>query len=40
MDHDALGDAATAAGLLQAAWGTTANSTAEYASHGASGKLI
>jgi len=40
MDHDALGDAATAAGLLQVAWGTTANSTAVYASHGASGNLI
>ena len=40
MDHDALGDAATAAGLLQAAWGTTANSTAVFASSAATGNLI
>ena len=40
MDHDALGDADTTAGLLQIAWGATANSTAVYASHAASGNLI
>jgi len=40
MDHDALGDAYTTAGALVAAWGTAANSTAEYASSAATGNLL
>jgi len=40
MDHDALGDAYTTAGASVAAWGTIANSTAEFASSAATGNLL
>ena len=40
MDHDALGDAYTTAGAAVPAWGSAANSTAEYQSGAGTGSLI
>ena len=40
MDHNVIGDAYTTAGGLVAAWGTAANSTAEYASGITGGSFV